>query len=386
MVCQTASEVQARLALRALWPPPPVSGDTGVGDDIGPPAGHMSTLHRQLRAEMEDVLQASLKRRLKRIEQKVNVLCSDDGVNLTSSATSSVVVSGATLGPSVAVQTEDSEAAQRLITTLERSLQSAEKASRTPHKAYGPSGKQSKLHDPSDEKHDGLVAEIPCMQSTLSELDRALNSRERQIDALQSQLAFCKNMCEEKKDAAEAAKTVLKELVAHPAAPPRIHEERLCRLRQRVAELRENLDENREKATHYKELAEQQRRYYLQHERIGVSGGRERLQRHPSGDLSMVPKPPPQGDMKAEGFDIGTAFANPYICDSWPFEPNVLAQRMSKENPLHMCVEETPEDLEEERRRLPFLQLRLPAPGRGCDEEEEDDFDDRYPSGTARSL
>jgi hypothetical protein len=336
---------------------------------------------------MEDVLQASLQRRLKRIEQKVNVLISDGGVNPISSATPSVVVSGATLGPSVAVQTEDSEAAQRLFTTLERTLQSAEMASRPTKKAYGPSGKQSKLLDPQEEKADGLVSETTCMKNTLEQTDRALNSRERQIGALQSQLEHCKTMHTEKEDATMAAAAALRELVAHPASAPRIHDERLRRLRQRVAELRQNLDRSQEKAKHYQALAQQQRLYYLQNERIGENGGGDRLQRHPSGELFLVPKPPPLGDMKAEVFDIGTAIANPYVCDSWPFEPNVLASRTSKEATMQMCVEETPEDMEEERRRLPFLQLRLPAPGRGCD-DEEDDFDDRYngPSETARSL
>jgi len=381
MVCQTASEVQARLALRALWPP--VSRATGGGDDIGPPKEHMSTLQQQLRAEMEDVLRASLQRRLKRIEQKVRILCSDGGVNLTS-ATSSVAVSGATFGPSVSVQTEDSEAAQRLITVLERSLQSAEMASRTTQKTYGPSGKQSKLPDPVDEKRDDLVLEEKCMENSLTDLVRALNSRERQIGALQSQLDSCKNMCKEKEDATTAAKNALRELVAHPASPPRIHEERLCRLRQRVAELRRNLDNTQEKAMHYQKLAEQQRRYYLQNERVAIHG--DRLRRHPAGEISQVPRPLPLGDMKAEGFDVGTAIANPYICDSWPFEPNVLAQRTSKEATMQMCIEETPEDLEEECMRLHFLQLRLPTPGRGYD--DEDDFDDHYtsPSETARSL
>lgn len=225
------------------------------------------------------------------------------------------------------------------------------------------------------------------MKNTLEHLDRALNSRERQIGALQSQIENCKNMCKEKEDATVAAAAALRELVAHPASATRIHEERLRRLRQHVAKLRQNLDNSQQKATHYQALAQQQRRYYLQNERIDVSGAGDRLQRHPAGDIFLVPQPPPLGDMKAENFDIGTAFANPYVCDSWPFEPNVLASRTSKEATMPLCLEETSEDLEEEHKRLPFLQLRLPAPGRGCDDEEED-FDDRYngPSETARSL
>jgi len=359
MVCQTANEVQARLALRALWPPPGKATDGDNGTD--PPTGHVSKLQRQLRAEMEDVLQASLQRRLKRIEQKVNVLCSDGGVNMSSSPTPSVAASGVPLGSSVAVQTEDPQAAQRLVTVLERTLKPAE----AKQKAYGPSGRQSRLLDPSEEKVDGPVNENKCIKNSLDELDRNLNSRERQIEALSRQLETCRSMYKEKEDATMAAAEVLRELVHHPAAAPKIHEERVRKLRQRVAELRQNLDRSQEKAVHYQSLSQQQRRYYLQNERIGLSNAGDRVQRHPAGDIFLVPQPPPMGDAKPEVFDIGTAIANPYICDSWPFEPNVLAQRTSKEATLPACIEEMKEDL------------------------RDDPFHDRYfggPPETARSV
>jgi len=335
---------------------------------------------------MEDVLRASHDRRLKRIQRQVAILCSESGVKPISPAVPFVVASGATSGPSVAVQTEDVEATQRLATALERSLQSADAASKTPQKTYGPSGRQSKLLDPQEEKADGLVSETTCMKGTLEQLDRSLNSRARQIAALQSQLDTCTCMKKEQEDATKVAAAALRELVANTASVPRMHEDRLHRRRQRVAELSRDLDRSRHKATHYQSLAQQQRRYILQNERIGVSGAADRLQSHPAGDIFLVPRPPPLGDVNAEVFDIGTAIANPYVCDSWPFEPNVLASRTSKEATMQMCIEETPEDFEEERKRLPFLQLRLPAPGRGCD--DEDDFDDRYngPSETARSM
>jgi len=336
---------------------------------------------------MENVLRASHERRLKRIQRQVAVLCSDNGVAPVSPAAPSVAASGATSLPSVAVQTEDVEAKQRLVRAMERSLQSADAASRTPPKIYGPSGRQRRLLDPQEEKVDGLVSETTCMKGTLEQLDISIISRERQIAALQSQLETCKNMEKEQVDATSVAAAALRELVANSASVPRVHEERLHKRQQRVAKLRQDLHRNRQKATHYRALAQQQRHYYLQNERTGNSGAADRLQRHPAGEIFLVPRPPSLGDMKAEVFDIGTAIANPYVCDSWPFEPNVLASRTSKEATMQACIEETPEDFEEERKRLPFLQLRLPAPGRGCD-DEEDDFDDRYngPSETARSL
>jgi len=388
MVCQTANELQARLALRALWPPPArATGGDDDANDNGPPTGHISILQRKLRAEMEEVLRASQDRRLKRIQRQIAVLCSENGVKPVSPAAPSVAASSATSDQSVAVQTEDVEARQRLVTALEHSLQSADAASRTPQKTYGPSGRQSKLLDPED-KTDGLVSENKCMKATLEQLDRSLNSRERQIAALQSQLETCKNMQKVHEDATKIAAAALRELVANTASVPRMYEERLRSRQQRVAKKHEDLIRNKQKDSHYQALAVQQKHYYLQNERIGMTpGAADRLQRHPAGDLFLWPRPPHHPDTKAEAFDIGTAIANPYVCDSWPFEPNVLASRTLKEATMQVCIEETDEDLEEEPRRLPFLQLRLPAPGRGCD-DEEDDFDDRYngPSETARSL
>jgi len=346
-------------------------GGDNDDNDNGPPTGHISALQRQLRAEIEDVLQSSHDRRLKRIQRQVAVLRSDCGVNHASPAAPSVAASRATSDPSVAVQTEDMEATQRLATALEQCLQSADAASRTPQKTYGPSGRQSKLLDPED-KADALVSETKCMKVTLEQLDRSLNSRVRQIGALQSQLETCKNMQKEQEDATNVAAAALRELVANTASVPRMHEERLHGRQQRVAKMRQDLIRNREKATYYQALARQQRRYYLQNERIEASGAVDRLQRHPAGEIFLWPRPPSMADMKAEVFDIGTAIANPYVCDSWPFEPNVLASRTQKGATMQR-IEEIPE--------IP----RFAAFGRGCD---DDDFDDRNngPAETARSL
>merc|ERR1711957_261782 len=84
-----------------------------------------------------------------------------------------------------------------------------------------------------------------------------------------------------------------------------------------------------------------------------------------------------------ETWDVGTAFANPYVCDSWPFEPNVLANRTFKqEGTMEPCKEETKEDMENEKMRLPNLRA-LPMPGRFDDDDSEDDM---APAGTSRSL
>ena len=47
--------------------------------------------------------------------------------------------------------------------------------------------------------------------------------------------------------------------------------------------------------------------------------------------------------------------ANPYVCDSWPFEPNVLAKRTPQESAMPTFEEETEEEVREAERGLRTL-------------------------------
>lgn len=123
-----------------------------------------------------------------------------------------------------------------------------------------------------------------------------------------------------------------------------------------------------------------------------MSGGPEAIKNHPCGEVFVAPMPTPMGDDLPKVWDVGNAIANPYVCDSWPFEPNFLARRTPQEMLMAPCAEETEDDIleEEGKRRNPFrpgFALRLPNPGHS-DDEDGDDFDGRYqgPSDTARSL
>lgn len=367
MVCETADELQARLALRALWP----RGDVGDQEGDGA-AGHASLWHKQMRAEVEDVLQQGLKRRLARIEKKVAILC-----QASVGSASSVCIG---------VQTDaaaDAICTKKVARAFERALQTADDAAKKPTKVFGPTGLQGTLRDPKEEKEDGFVCEVASMKCTLESLGRSLGSRERQIAALQKQLETCKNLHEERVIEVDAASEDLRRLLADPSTAVKAHSDRLRLTRTRVAELSDSLRKAQEEAKRYRALAQQQHSFYLQGERIVTSGS---LARHPAGDIFLVQRPLPMGDEKAKVWDVGTAIANPYIVDSWPFEPNVLAQRSSKEASLKACIEETEEDLEKERRRLPNLRLRSPAVG--YFDDDDDDSNDRYqgPSETARSA
>ncbi|CAK0893224.1 unnamed protein product [Prorocentrum cordatum] len=146
-------------------------------------------------------------------------------------------------------------------------------------------------------------------------------------------------------------------------------------------------------AEQYEKMVQDQRTFFLQSERIAVSGGPSMLARHPCGEIALVPRPLSMANEQPEVWDVGTAVANPYVVDSWPFEPNVLARRTMQEAPtMQPFKEETEEDLREASgpaRRSPFgaFDFRLAMPTRDS-EDEDDGFNSRYggPTETSRSM
>lgn len=176
-------------------------------------------------------------------------------------------------------------------------------------------------------------------------------------------------------------------LQSDPSTLHGAHSEKVGRHRSRLKQIADSLSDTRSQAKYYRSLAQQQRAYFLQRERVAVQGGSKLLARHPTGEIFLVPLPAAIGDDTPKHvWDVGTAIANPYVCDSWPFEPNVLARRCFQEAPMSPFSEETPEDLEdleEEREslRYPFRSgMQLPPAS------DDDDDDDAYPTGTARGM
>mmetsp|Transcript_13076 Transcript_13076/g.30662 ORF Transcript_13076/g.30662 Transcript_13076/m.30662 type:complete len:383 (+) Transcript_13076:82-1230(+) len=379
MVCESAEELHARLVLRAVWPPR--EEEEGVeaeqadeGEDAAP------SLYRRLREELDEVLQSSFKKRRARIDKKVAILCqnSENG-----SENGNLPAPRARAEASTGVQTEEDPInTEKLAQAVKTALKGAVAASQKPSKAFGPTDLQTSQPDPKDEKEDIPVSETHSMKGTLESLGKSLSSRERQINALQNQLRRCQDMYEERTREADGGEQSLHQLLDDPSRLQQAHQERIQRRNGRVEELSSGLRRAKEQAKYYASLVQQQRAFFLQGERISACGGSEALAKHPAGEIALVPRPPAMSDEKPEVWDVGTAIANPYIVDSWPFEPNVLANRSPKEAAMQPCSEETEEDLEEERRRLPFrhgLQLRLPG------RDDDDDYDDRYPGQTSTS-
>mmetsp|Transcript_110499 Transcript_110499/g.293538 ORF Transcript_110499/g.293538 Transcript_110499/m.293538 type:complete len:189 (-) Transcript_110499:7-573(-) len=188
MVCETAEEVQARLAFRAIWPQEIKEGEAdGDYEDVAPGP---SLLHRRMRAELNEVLESSFKRRLKRIEQKVAILCEGGRVTANQPSASfappSRVADRVRPSTSAEVQTEEEESVstQKLSDAFKGAMRRAALATLKPSKVFGPTKRQVALPDPKEEKEDLPVSEAHACKATLESLGRSLSSRERQIGSL----------------------------------------------------------------------------------------------------------------------------------------------------------------------------------------------------------
>merc|ERR1712194_507264 len=112
-----------------------------------------------------------------------------------------------------------------------------------------------------------------------------------------------------------------------------------------------DVERAKSEAKRYQALAKQQHAFLLQTEAVFRRTGKEQIHQFSAGDIFLMPQPLPMDeDDNVEEWDIGTAVANPYVVDSFPFEPNVPARRSSQECPMDELREETFEDLVEARR------------------------------------
>jgi len=378
-----ADVIQARLALRALWSPWKENGKNTESDNE---VGQVSTFHRALHQEVDEVLRAGFKRRLERLQGQVKLLCDTNGLKTTESSSKKAADNSKQPNTSADIDVDEGP----LCESAARALRRATRCTQPPPKVYGPTETQYAKTEP-EEKEEPFVRESQTLQQSLECVQQSLSSRTRQIKNLTQQLEVCKKELEVKTEQADGAKVRLETVRDDPSKLQEALQRELQRKRQKAGQLEDGSKNAQMQAKYYQKLAHDQRASFLQSERVAASGGRDTLSRHPAGDVFLVPQPPSMDDDGEEIFDVGTHVANPYVCDSWPFEPNVLARRGPQEGTMPPFTEETEEDLEEESKpRNPFrdsLKLRLPASG-GDPSDDEGDYGGRYngPSDTARSL
>lgn len=404
--CASAEEVQARLALRALWGPAQASTNTQGGDDSVPTT---STFHRHLRAEFDDVLKASLSRRHSRLERHVNRLIEGQGNgNNNAQEQENIEHKAATNGngnlapASTSVNDEgvqtnssgsqdywleerkwgDTRPDQKLADSFVKAYNRAVQSTWPLQKKWGPSRRQNNFEDPPY-KEEKLEKEVVTIRATLATLNQNVNSRERQLGSLKAQIAEAKKIEREDEGNVAQVEETLRQ-VQDPSKLPSAQEKRRKLQKEAHDKVEKDLKEAKAEATRYQGLVKQQHAFFMQAETIYCQErGAERMQRFPAGEVFLVPQPLPMDDDKGgDSWDVGTAVANPYEVDSWPFEPNVLARRCPKECPMDNVTEETLEDLMEAQRPGRTNPFRGPGLNLNLRNDEEDDG----PTTTSRSL
>lgn len=380
MVCGHVDDVQAQVALRALLAPLRQTAKVGEDDDDHVYQHGPSLFHQRLVREMDAVLKEGLMRRVSRVEHHVNQLVGVDSG--AASRRSTCVPEAASETRAAEVQTLQSclASTQGVTDVLGKVYRKAAVCARASQKNYGPTRAQTKLTDPPEKKED-LVKESFTLNSTLQALKGITVSRERQNGSLRSQLAACEAIRDETSCDADRAEQTLQEVTSDAKCIPKVFESRLEARRARVAKLRKDVAVSEGKAVEYKRAAIKQQAYLKQTSSImsilevGFPGV---IKRHAAGEVFVEARPPSLEGVKSETWDIGTAIANPYVVDSWPFEPNTQAQRTmnirGREDDAMMPVDEESEKDEEDEEE---------------DDEEGssgDDDDPQQPPVSARSL
>eukprot|EP00812_Abedinium_dasypus_P013795 NODE_729_length_1389_cov_456.148426.p1 GENE.NODE_729_length_1389_cov_456.148426~~NODE_729_length_1389_cov_456.148426.p1 ORF type:complete len:387 (+),score=96.06 NODE_729_length_1389_cov_456.148426:48-1163(+) len=334
----SVDDVQAQLAFRAACS----LGEDAPGYGMGP-----SLLQRNLQREIEEVLRAGFERRRERLEQKVKRLVEERAHARTAGGGTATASSEPQAPRSVDLETQTDKvdeplegAAAKLSASVAAVLGGDADGVQPSVRSFGPSETQVKFSDPP-EKRDDAVPEAYALKVTLESLERAVSKREGQILSLTQQFEACREMSEETAAEAEALSKVLNTLLSQPEHLEGAHSEKIRRRERRIEELTEMLEAAQGQTRKYQSLVVQQRTFFLQSKRLMASGGRMALARHAAGDVFLVPPPDEMIEDATNTFDVGNAIANPYVCDSWPFEPNVLATRRGAEATMETFDEET---------------------------------------------
>jgi len=358
-----------------------------------------------MRAEFDEVLKAGLSRRLGRLERKVNRLIEgssgnngQENISPKAATNGSSPTAAASLSVTEeAVQTTSSGSqdywqeerkfgdhvpVEKLADAFEKAYLHAIRSTWPVQKKWGPSRRQNNYEDPPY-KEEKLEKEMTTMRSTFSSLAQNLANRERQIISLKAQRDVAKAAVRDEEDKVSELEETLRQ-VSDPKKLPAVYESKRTLQKQDLEKLTVELQRTKAEAKQMQTLAKQQHAFFVQAETIFCQErGAERMRRFPAGEVFIVPQPLPMDDEKAESWDVGTAVANPYEVDSWPFEPNVLARRCPKECPMDNVTEETFEDLMEAQRPGRTNPFRG---GLNLHSMNNDDDDYDGPSATSRSL
>lgn len=208
---------------------------------------------------------------------------------------------------------------------------------------FGPSKRQARHPDPP-ERAGTCMDEDSTLKASITTVRKQLLRRDTQTSELHRQIRQLEEEHSTLTRRARHAERQMQEILANPSRGTALQAEEIQRLRGRIDELASSLADSRSKEAHWELSAKKHRAYLLQTVSLGNalcdgSGDpQDTLKRHPAGEVFLVPPPPPIGtddeefgDPCRSAWDISSSHINPYTTDSWPCEPNVLAQRASQE-------------------------------------------------------
>jgi len=205
----------------------------------------------------------------------------------------------------------------------------------TSGKEFGPTEKQLRLPKPP-EKVLADMDEEASQAASLHTLQQILAKRDAQTTELHKQLREARQALWLQTTEARAATSRLDAFLADPSKAPEAQAEALQRMQQKIRELSGRLAETRWQEQQWGNVAKRQHAFMLQCERMAKEGA------------DVLPR---CGLLDEEGgptaWDVATSHCNPYSVDSWPFEPNSLAQRPSQEPNLNRW-DEGDDDVEED--------------------------------------
>mmetsp|Transcript_46569 Transcript_46569/g.110756 ORF Transcript_46569/g.110756 Transcript_46569/m.110756 type:complete len:494 (+) Transcript_46569:198-1679(+) len=180
--------------------------------------------------------------------------------------------------------------------------------------------------------------EESSLRGSLVTVQRALGRRDAETQELKRQLRETSQALWNQTVEARHATKRLQDLLSDPTSAPALQADELARALERNEELSAALADAKSQEGHWETVARRQRAFFLQSQHVS----QDNIKRHPAGEVFIVP--PPVCLQEDEDFnriyDIGTQHLNPYVTDSWPFEPNAQAQRTNMEQTMPNLDEE----------------------------------------------
>jgi len=188
---------------------------------------------------------------------------------------------------------------------------------------------------------DKQKTELQSMRTTCDTLRSRLRSRESQVQNLSKQLNDTRQKLWKQ---VQEQKAQLSYIDTRNVEDPDVCES-ITVLNYRIKMLSQKLNGETMRASKWAMIAKQQRLFLLQTESTGEPV-QDLLRRHPAGIVFTAPPPCPDDDDYGDLWDVSNgAGANPYVVDSWPMEPNGLAQRCPRNVPFgENVMEESSED------------------------------------------